>query len=156
MAAKRRRYDNMDDILDKLLDNDCSDLDDDTELGDENDIDSDWAYESEDERVLCGGLGDTDHGSVVRDADVVGTDICSGVGDADCGAGSSVVRDGSIKDSVCRKSGDECGGLVGGDNDDQSDNDADSGGDGDFLLINDCTNTTNTTFNKLCNPAKQC
>ena len=32
----------MDDILDKLLDSDCSDLDDDIELGDESDIDSDW------------------------------------------------------------------------------------------------------------------
>ena len=44
MTAKRRRYDNMDDILDKLVDSDCSDLDDDTELGDESDIDSDWKY----------------------------------------------------------------------------------------------------------------
>ena len=44
MASKRRKYDsdNMDDILDKLLDSDCSDLDDDIELGDESDIDSDW------------------------------------------------------------------------------------------------------------------
>ena len=109
MAATRRRYDNMDDILDKLLDSDCSDLND-IELGDKSGNDSDWEYESEDERVLCG----------------------DGVGDADCGAGSSVVRDGKIEDSVCRASGDECGGLVGGgDDDDQSDNDdVDSGGHG--------------------------
>ena len=52
MALRRRRYDNIDDILDKLLDSDCSDLDDDIELGDESDIDSDWEYKSEDERVL--------------------------------------------------------------------------------------------------------
>ena len=52
MALRRRRYDNIDDILDKLLDSDCSDLDDDVELGDESDIDSDWEYKSEDERVL--------------------------------------------------------------------------------------------------------
>ena len=90
MAATRRRYDNMDDILDKLLDSDCSDLND-IELGDKSGNDS------------------------------------------DCGAGSSVVRDGKIEDSVYRASGDECGGLVGGgDDDDQSDNDdVDSGGDGD-------------------------
>ena len=31
----------MDDISDKLLDSDCSDLDDDIEFGDESDIDSD-------------------------------------------------------------------------------------------------------------------
>ena len=31
----------MGEILDKLLDSDCSDLDDDIELGDESDIDSD-------------------------------------------------------------------------------------------------------------------
>ena len=131
MAVKRRRYDNMDGILDKLFDSDCSDLDDDIELGDERDIDSDWEYESEDERVLCcGGVGDADHGGVVGNADVVGTDV----GGADCGAGSSVVRDGSIDDSVCRDSGDECGGLVGGDDDDQNDNDdVDSGGDSDCL-----------------------
>ena len=44
MASKRRRYDNdnMDDILDKLLDSDCRDLDDDIQLGDESDTDSDW------------------------------------------------------------------------------------------------------------------
>ena len=52
MALRRRRYDNIDYILDKLLDSDCSDLDDDIELGDESDIDSDWEYKSEDERVL--------------------------------------------------------------------------------------------------------
>ena len=63
MAAKSRRYDNMDDVLDKLLDSDCSDLDDDIELGDESDIGSDWEYGSEDERVLCdGGVGDADRG----------------------------------------------------------------------------------------------
>ena len=65
MAAKRR-YDNMDDILDKLLDSDCSGLNDDIELGDEGDIDSDWEYESENERVLCGGgVGDADRGGVL-------------------------------------------------------------------------------------------
>ena len=127
MAAKRRRYDNMDGILDKLLDSDCSDLDD------------DWEYESEDERVLCGGnLGDADSGGVVGDADVVGADVGGGVGDADCGAGSSVVRDRSIGNSVCKDSGDECSGLVGGDDDDQSDNDdVDSGVDGDCLCGDD-------------------
>ena len=63
MAAKSRRYDNMDDVLDKLLDSDCSDLDDDIELGDESDIGSDWKYGSEDERVLCdGGVGGADRG----------------------------------------------------------------------------------------------
>ena len=99
MAAKRTRYDNMDDILDKLLDSDCRDLDDDTELGDESDTDSDWEYG----RVLCGGgLGDADRGGVVGDANVVGADVGGSVGDADCGAGSSVVRDGSIEDSVSR------------------------------------------------------
>ena len=108
MAAKRRRYDNMDDILDKLLDIDCSDLDDDIELGDESDTDNDWEYESEDEKVLCGGgVGDADRGGVVGDADVVAANVGGGVDDADCGAaGSSVVRDGSIEDSVCRDSGD--------------------------------------------------
>ena len=126
----------MGDILDKLLDSDCSDLDDDIELGDESGIDSDWEYESENERVLCGGgVGDADCGGVVGDADVVGADVGGGVSGADCRAGSSVVRDWSIEDSVCRDSGDECGGLVGGDDDDdQSDNgDVDSGGDGDSL-----------------------
>ena len=116
MAAKRRRYDNMDDILDKLLDSDCSDLDDDIELGDESDIDSDWEYKSEDERVLYGG----------------------GVGDADCGGGSSVVRNRNIEDSVCRDSIHECGGLVGSDDDNQNDNDdVDSGGNGDCLRDDD-------------------
>ena len=135
----------MDDILDKLLNRDCSDLDDDIELGDESDIGSDWEYESEDERVLCGGgVGDGNCGGVVGDDDVVGADVGGGVGDADCGAGSisvgssSVVRDGSIEDSVCRDNGDECDGLVGGDDDDQSDNDdVDSGGDGDCLRGHD-------------------
>ena len=49
MASKRRRYDNdnMDDILDKLLDSDCRDLDNDIQLGDESDTDSDWQCESE-------------------------------------------------------------------------------------------------------------
>ena len=113
-------YDNMDDILDKLRDSDCSDLDDDIELGDESDTDSDWEYESEDERVLCGGgVGDADRGGVVGDADVVGADAGGGVGDADCGAGSSIVR---VEDSVCRDSGNECDGLVGGNDVDQSDN----------------------------------
>ena len=51
MTAKRRKYDNIDDILDKLLDSDYSDLDDDIELGNESDIDSDWEYESEDENI---------------------------------------------------------------------------------------------------------
>ena len=127
----------MDDILDKLLDSDRSDLDDDIGMGDESDIDSDWEYEYEDERVFCGGgVGDADHGGVVGDADVVGADVDGGVGHADCGAGSSVVRDGSIEDSVRRDSGDECGGLVGGGDYDQSDNDdVDSGGDGYCLLV---------------------
>ena len=139
MAAKRRRYDNMDDILDKQLDSDRSDLDDDIGLGDESDIDSDWEHEYEDERVFCrGGVGDADHGGVVGDADVVGADVDGGVGHADCGAGSSVVRDGSIEDSVRRDSGDECGGLVGGGDYDQSDNnDVDSGGDGYCLRGDD-------------------
>ena len=139
MAAKRRRYDNMDDISGKLLDSDCSDLDDDIEFGDESDIDSDQEYKSEDERVLCGGgVGDADRGGIVGDADVVGADVGGDVGDADCGAGSSVARDGSIEDSVCRDSGDECGGLVGADDDDQSDNDdVDSGDDGDCLRGDD-------------------
>ena len=125
-------YDNMDDILDKLRDSDCSDLDDDIELGDESDTDSDWEYESEDERVLCGGgVGDADRGGVVGDADVVGADAGGGVGDADCGAGSSIVR---VEDSVCRDSGNECDGLVGGNDVDQSDNDhVYRGGDGDCL-----------------------
>ena len=139
MASKRRRYDSMDDILDKLLDSGRSDLDDDIELGDESDIDSDWEYESEDERVLCGGgVGDADRGGAAGNADVVGADVGGGVGDADWGAGSSVVRDRSIEDKVCGDSGDECGGLVGGDDDDQSDNDdVDSGGDGDCLRVDD-------------------
>ena len=98
-------------------------------------------YESEDERVLCGGgVGDADCGGAVGDADVVGADVGGGVGDADCGAGSTVVRDGSIEDSVYRDSGDECGSLVAGDDDDddQSDNDdVDSGGDGDCLCGDD-------------------
>ena len=51
MTAKRRKYDTIDDILDKLLDSDYSDLDDDIELGNESDIDSDWEYESEDENI---------------------------------------------------------------------------------------------------------
>ena len=51
MTAKRRKYDNIDDILVKLLDSDYSDLDDDIELGNESDIDSDWEYESEDENI---------------------------------------------------------------------------------------------------------
>ena len=51
MTAKRRKYDNIDDILDKLLDSDYSDLDDDIELGNESNIDSDWEYESEDENI---------------------------------------------------------------------------------------------------------
>ena len=51
MTAKRRKYDTIDDILDKLLDSDSSDLDDDIELGNESDIDSDWEYESEDENI---------------------------------------------------------------------------------------------------------
>ena len=38
-----------------------------------------------------------------------------GVGDADCGGGSSVVRDGNIEDSVCRDIIHECGsGRCGG------------------------------------------
>ena len=98
MAAKRRRYDNMDDIFDKLLDSDCSDLEDDLELGDESDVDNDREYESEEEKILCGcGVGDADRGGVVGDVDVVGADIGGSVGDADCGAGSSVVRDASIE-----------------------------------------------------------
>ena len=81
MAAKRRRYDNLDDILDKLLDSGCSDLDDDIELGDESDIDSDWEYKSEDERVIRdGGVGDADRGGVVGDADLVGGGVGGGVG----------------------------------------------------------------------------
>ena len=51
MTAKRRKYDNIDDILDKLLDSDYSDLDDDIELGNKSNIDSDWEYESEDENI---------------------------------------------------------------------------------------------------------
>ena len=107
-------------------------------MGDESDIDSDWECESEDGWVLYGGgVGDADGNGVVGNADVVGDDI-SGVGDANCGAGSSVVRDGSIEDGVCRDSGDECGGLVGDDGDDQSDNDGvDKGRDGDCLRGDD-------------------
>ena len=113
----------MDDILDKLLDSDCSDLDDDIKLG-------------EDERVLYGGgVGYAHCGGVEGNADVAGADVSGRVGDTYCDAGGSIVRDGSTEDSVCRDSGDECGGLVGGDDDDddQSDNDVDSGGDGDCL-----------------------
>ena len=78
-------------------------------------------------------------GGVTGDADIIGADVGGGVGDADSGAGSSVVRDGSIEDNLCRDSGDECDGLVGGDDDDQSDNDdADSDGDGDCLRVDDC------------------
>ena len=92
MAAKRRKHDNMDHILDKLLDSDYSDFDDDIELGSESDTDSDWEYEFGDERVLCGGrVGDADRGGIVGDADVVGVDVGRSVGDADCGAGSRVV-----------------------------------------------------------------
>ena len=88
---------------------------------------------------MCGGgVGDADRGGIVGDADVVGADVGGDVGDADCGAGSSVARDGIIEDSVCRDSGDECGGLVGADDDDQSDNDdVDSGDDGDCLRGDD-------------------
>ena len=83
-------------FADKLLDSYCSDLDDDIELGDESDIDNDWEYESED----IGSDHGTDRGSVTGDADVFGADVGGGVGDTDCGVGSSsVVRDGSIEDS---------------------------------------------------------
>ena len=65
-GCERKKTDNIDDILDKLLDSDCSDLDDDIELGDKSDINSGWEYESEGERVLCGGgVGDTDRVGVL-------------------------------------------------------------------------------------------
>ena len=88
---------------------------------------------------MCGGdVGDADHGGVIDDPDVVGADVVGGVGDDDCGAASSVVRDGSIEDTVCRGSGDECGDLVGDDDCDQSGNDdIDNGGDGDCLREDD-------------------
>ena len=50
----------------------------------------------------------------------------------------SVVGNGSIEGSVCRDSDDECGGLVGGADDCQSDNDeVDSGGERDCLSDDD-------------------